>query len=582
MTKPQGKHFMNASATIVQDSLQGLCYARPHLKLLADKRVVYAANVDQVAKAQVTLISGGGSGHEGAFAGFVGDGLLTAAVCGGVFASPSASQVLAALERVQSPNGVLVVVMNYTGDCLHFGLAVERAKAKGIRAKLLVVKDDLASRNTRVGSRGMAATAMVIKICGAMAAQGASLDELVHVGQEIMNHSATLGVALDHCHVPGSSSHVTLAPGEMELGMGIHNEAGIQKLPWMPAKNLVDLMVDRLLCPETSNLVAPEDKVTKVVLMVNNYGGTPLLEFNVIIKEAVEAIHRIPRLQLERVLPGCFVTSLNMPGFSLSLLTIPDDKDAWLDDLDSPVQVSGWPRLPSFGSMAILGTQPTFCLTPLMASQDQASVSGTHDVLEKVLRTILTQLKAIEPTVTSYDTVLGDGDLGASLLQAADAIEKNMAKITQKANVSDALLSLADIIDHHVGGTASAIYCIYLNALANALAEQPEQSAVTSWMDACASALTTLEKYTQARVGDRTMMDTLIPFVTTWQKTKSFENAVTAAQQGMFATIKQKPALGRTAYLSEDTVLKANMPDAGAFALSSILDAIHSSLGLDE
>ena len=128
--------------------------------------------MDNVAHKQVTLIAGGGSGHEGAYAGFVGDGLLTGAVCGGVFASPSASQVLAAIERVQSKHGVLVIVMNYTGDCLHFGLAVERAKAKGIDAKLLVVNDDIASRDTRVGGRGMAATAMVIKCCGALAAQG--------------------------------------------------------------------------------------------------------------------------------------------------------------------------------------------------------------------------------------------------------------------------------------------------------------------------------------------------------------------------------------------------------------------------
>jgi dihydroxyacetone kinase len=137
--------------------------------------VVYASNVDQIANQQVTLISGGGSGHDPAHIGSVGDGMLTAAVCGHVFASPSSSQVLAALERVQSPFGTLVIVKNYTGDCLHFGLAVERAKAQGIKAAMIIVGDDIAigrKKGGKVGRRGLAMVTLVIKCCGALAAKG--------------------------------------------------------------------------------------------------------------------------------------------------------------------------------------------------------------------------------------------------------------------------------------------------------------------------------------------------------------------------------------------------------------------------
>jgi dihydroxyacetone kinase len=137
--------------------------------------VVYAANADDIAKKQVTLISGGGSGHEPGYAGFTGDGMLTASVCGHVFASPSSSQVLAAIERVQSPHGTLVIIMNYTGDCLNFGLAVERAKARGIKVDLIAVGDDVAvgrEKGKKVGRRGMAATVLAIKLAGAAAARG--------------------------------------------------------------------------------------------------------------------------------------------------------------------------------------------------------------------------------------------------------------------------------------------------------------------------------------------------------------------------------------------------------------------------
>lgn len=309
--------------------------------------VVYYANVDEMALNQVTIISGGGSGHEPGYAGLVGENCLAANVCGHVFASPSSSQVLAAIERVQSPHGTLVIIMNYTGDCLNFGLAVERAKARGIKVDLIAVGDDVAvgrSKGDKVGRRGMAATTLAIKLAGALASKGATLEQVKEMTQYAIDNTATLGVAFDHCHVPGSSSFSQLGSNEMEIGMGIHNETGFLKANMMPAKELVAKMMNMLVDQhdnDRSYLNLNADKTSSVVLLVNNLGGIPTIELNLVVKEAVDYISN-QNIKLERVYVGPFVTSLNMPGFSISLLVVDHDRNV-LELLDQQIYVSGWP-----------------------------------------------------------------------------------------------------------------------------------------------------------------------------------------------------------------------------------------------
>lgn len=317
-----------------------------------------------MASKQVTLVSGGGSGHEPGYASFVGDGSLAASVCGHVFASPSSSQVLAAIKRVQSPRGTLVIIMNYTGDCLNFGLAVERAKACGIIVDLIAVGDDISVGKTKggkVGRRGMAATALAIKVAGALASRGAPLGKVKEMVQYVIDNAATLGVAFDHCHVPGSSSFTTLNPGELEIGMGIHNENGFVKTDMMPANSLVRRIMDMLVDQEDvdrSYLNLDPDKLNSVVMLVNNLGGIAQLELNLAVKESVEYLLNMPRIKLERVLVGPFVTSLNMPGFSVTLFVVNDDI---LDLLDQKVCIPGWPSTPAISfSNKIYGNELDF------------------------------------------------------------------------------------------------------------------------------------------------------------------------------------------------------------------------------
>ncbi|KAI8368136.1 Dak1 domain-containing protein [Radiomyces spectabilis] len=582
---PLAKHIINDADTLVEESIQGLCYAYPHLRYLEKEKVVYSANVDEVAAKQVTLVAGGGSGHEPAHAGSVGDGMLTAAVCGQVFASPSAGQVLAAIERIQSPHGTLVIVKNYTGDCINFGLAVERAKAHGIKVEMVVIGDDISvgrAKGEKVGRRGMAATTLIIKILGGLAARGGSLEEVRALGERLVNQAATLAVGLDHCHVPGSSSLLKLGPNEIELGMGVHNEPGFTKTNLMSAKPLVRTMMGMLIDQDDKDrayLTLPKDKKTRVILFVNNLGGTAMLEFNLVVKEAVEAVLATNHLYLERVIAGPFVTSLNMPGFSLSLLTLDDNDDTTLSLLDAPVHVAGWPlgAAKSF-SPSISQTMDNKLVHPTVDSQNIHKPSDTT-LFEKVIRAAAKAAIDVEPQVTSFDTLLGDGDCGHTMKTAANAVLKELPHMRTQS-VPQTLYDIADVIDKSVGGTSSALYCIFFNAMAAAMMQQqPHLVDQVIWSQAAKQALASLKKYTHARPGDRTLMDALVPFVETLSENQeSLRAAVEAAYRGAEATRTMPAKLGRTSYLTTEQVESANVPDAGAWGLAALLCGIKDAV----
>ncbi|KAI9323429.1 dihydroxyacetone kinase [Dichotomocladium elegans] len=533
-----------------------------------------------IAKRQVTIISGGGSGHEPGYAGYVGDGMLTAAVCGHVFASPSASQVLAAIERVQSPHGTLVIVMNYTGDCLNFGLAIERAKARGIRVAMVVFGDDVAvGRKSKIGRRGVAGTVLAVKAAGALARGGASLEEIIKTIKDMNEATASLGVALDHCHVPGSSAKEEHLPDKtIEIGMGIHNEAGFQKTDIMPARALVGKMIDMLVDvsdPERGYI--HPSPVKPLVVLINNLGGISPIELNLIVKEAVDLLLQKHHFSIARVLAGSFLTSLNMPGFSITLLILEDR--SWIELINQSVDAPGW-----------LSTMPRSSFSANIACSEERETLRKNDmnvaddgdgqdlcVLKKAICSACQSVIEAEPQVTEFDTKLGDGDCGTTLKTAASAILQDIPQMIPQS-CRKTIMGLADIIERSVGGTSSAIYCIYLNALGGALPKEEKGISIRTWSQAAKNALDALETYTPAREGDRTLMDVLIPFVNTLHASHNFSEAVEAARRGAEKTRCMKAHMGRASYLSADDVKSAAIPDAGAWGLKALLEGLSQGL----
>ncbi|RAL01121.1 Dak1-domain-containing protein [Aspergillus ibericus CBS 121593] len=338
------RHFIHDGATLVQDALHGLALSNPSIRYDDDIKAIINPRHD--GDKQVTLISGGGAGHEPSFVGLVGDGLLSAAVSGFIFASPSVHQIQNTIARVGGSAGTLLVIMNYTGDVLHFHLAAEKARLAGFNTAVLVVGDDVSvgrQKSGKVGRRGLAGTVLVEKILGALAQQGMALEELRQAGEEVVNSLATVGAALDHVHLVGKPADPTDRTDQVEVGMGIHNEPGCYVVKPQPSiSDLVDQMLDKLLDPDDADRAYVSFTDTNLCLLVNNLGGVSNIEFSAVTKTVVDRLDR-RGLKPIRIYSGSFMTSLDGKGFSITLLKA---SPQMLEALDAPAITPGWSTRP--------------------------------------------------------------------------------------------------------------------------------------------------------------------------------------------------------------------------------------------
>jgi dihydroxyacetone kinase len=337
------KKLVNDPRRVVREMLEGFCDLHPGLALLDSEDVVIRADLPAPPARLVAVLSGGGSGHEPAHAGYVGPGLLAGAVAGDVFTSPSVDAVLAAIRATAGPAGALLIVKNYTGDRLNFGLAAELARGEGIPAEVVLVADDVALRDTVSPDRrrGIAGTVLVHKVAGAAAAAGRPLAQAAQAARGAAAALGSMGVALGACTVPAAGRPgFELAAEEIEIGLGIHGEQGVQRGALQPADALVERLLGTIL---TDRGLAAGDRVA---LLVNGLGGTPPMELAIVARRAF-ALLRERGLLIERAWSGEFLTALEMPGCSLSLLKLDDARLALLDAPASAAGLAGeWRRRP--------------------------------------------------------------------------------------------------------------------------------------------------------------------------------------------------------------------------------------------
>lgn len=320
------KKLINDPTTVVAESVEGFALAHADI-VRASLDPTFVVRADAPRPGKVGLVSGGGSGHEPLHAGFVGLGMLDAAVPGAVFTSPTPEPILEATKAVDGGAGVLHIVKNYTGDVLNFETAAELADADGIAVRSVVVNDDVAVEDSTwtAGRRGVAGTVLVEKIAGAAAERGDDLDAVVAVAERVVANVRTMGVALSACIVPHAGrASFDLAEEEVEIGIGIHGEPGRHRIPLAPA----DAITERLIAPVLDDLtLAAGDQV---LLMVNGMGGTPLSELYVVYRHA-RALVEARGAVVVRSLVGNYVTSLEMQGASVTVLRLDDDLTALYD-----------------------------------------------------------------------------------------------------------------------------------------------------------------------------------------------------------------------------------------------------------
>lgn len=327
------KKIINEPQNIIEEMLEGMVKSYSTLVHRVDDSRVIAKN--QTDNVQVGLVSGGGSGHEPAHAGFVGDGMLSAAVLGDVFTSPTPDQIEHAIEATNQGKGVLLIVKNYTGDILNFEMAKDLAEMNDIPTEIVVVDDDIAVEDSTytAGKRGVAGTVLVHKILGDAARNGASLAELKELGEKVVQSTKTIGVALSAATVPEvGKPGFTLAEDEIEFGVGIHGEPGYRREKLQPSKKLAQELVEKLVqaYPETPK---------KVGVLVNGMGGTPLMEQFVFINDVLTLLaDKEIDVYFHKV--GNYMTSIDMQGLSLTLIDL--TTPAWVEALTSPVATISW------------------------------------------------------------------------------------------------------------------------------------------------------------------------------------------------------------------------------------------------
>ena len=526
--------FVNAKDDLVKEAIDGLLscsggtLARldgfPHIK------VVYRTDWD---RSRVALISGGGSGHEPAHAGFVGPGMLTAAVCGEVFASPSVEAVLAGILAVTGDAGCLLIVKNYTGDRLNFGLAAERARALGRKVEMVVVDDDVALPDLPQ-PRGVAGTLFVHKIAGAIAESGASLEDVAAAAKRIISNVASIGKSLDTCTVPGSPKEDRIPAGKAELGLGIHGEPGVEQVDFAGAAEAMEIVLGKL----RSHL---EDG--PCVALMNSLGSTTPIEMSVLchaLADAGAVTHLIG--------PAPMMTSLDMHGFSVSVLPATESD---LAALAAPVPMPAWPGLVEVKPVHVAPLPDG--LTPI------EPIPSPNPKTRAVIEQVADVLIGAEGPLNELDAKSGDGDTGSTLAAAARSLKAGLDRMPL-ADLTQLFPALGNELSQTMGGSSGVILAIYFNAAGDACAGgAPVERALKE-------GLKRVSEVGGAQVGDRTMIDALAPALDAMDG--GLAAAAAAARKGADGTASiHKAKAGRAAYVPSRNLMGHNDPGAEAVAI---------------
>ena len=531
------KQFINTRETLVTEAIDGMLrtaggrLARlngyPHIK------VVIRTDWD---KSKVALVSGGGSGHEPCHAGFVGQGMLTAAVCGEVFASPSVDAVLAGILAVTGKAGCLLIVKNYTGDRLNFGLAAERARAQGLKVSMVIVDDDVALPDLPQ-ARGVAGTLFVHKIAGALADQGKDLDTVSEAAKRVVDGAVSIGMSLDTCTIPGSPKENRIEPGKAELGLGIHGEAGIEQVDFSTARDAMDMVIDRL---------SPTIGSEPLAALLNNLGGSTPLEMAVLEQELLRS--RIGGQIRWLIGPAPMMTSLDMQGFSVSLYpaTMADEAA-----LLAPVEPWAWPGCQPVGDISVVALPDG--LTPIQP------IPSSNDSMRSFVERCCRTLTDAEAKLNALDAKSGDGDTGSTLATASRALINALDRFPL-ADQTQMFRAIGLELGQTMGGSSGVLLAIFFTAAGDASASGKDT------VGSLKAGLDRIQQVGGAQSGDRTMIDALLPALDNLHL--GIEAAAKAARKGADDTAEiTRARAGRASYLSEESLAGHNDPGAEAVAL---------------
>lgn len=554
------KSFRNDPSDFMDEALGGLVAAHPHAEWHDEGFIGLTDGGGNDRDDRVAVISGGGSGHEPMHAGFIGAGMLDAACPGLLFTSPNAVQIAAATEWADRGKGVLQVVKNYTGDVMNFTVA---ANSTDVEVKQVIVADDVATEidnDDSPGRRGTGATIIVEKIAGAAAARGDDLDVVAEIARRAADRSRSMAVALEAGHLPTNDRKTfDLEEGEIEVGVGIHGEPGVERRDQSDAQPSAKALVDELVGAILDSLGNAEVDTdgAEVMLLVNGLGGTSELELDLVFGEAVAQLTD-RGITVRRGTRGTLVTSLNMAGVSLTLTVLDDEL---LELIDADTDAPAWPAVVS---------DPVFAPARVIDDEEQPA-DGEENAW---LSAFVERLQRSFDQLTELDRVAGDGDFGNNMEAAFGDVEKPV-----QGSDAQVLEFFAHRMLVRAGGTSGAVLGTFFREMAGAFADAGVDSRDADAGAFAETLATALERGVEAvtelggaKEGDNTLIDALAPAAAAAKDVDgagSVEDVLAQilepAVEGAKSTRGMEAKKGRASYIGESA---AEVPDPGAIAVT--------------
>ncbi|MDO3408321.1 dihydroxyacetone kinase subunit DhaK [Saccharibacillus sp. CPCC 101409] len=584
------KKVINKPEDLVMEMCGGLVLAHPELEFIPKYKVIKKKELNAD---KVTLISGGGSGHEPAHAGLVGRGMLDAAVCGDVFASPSQIQVYQAVKAAAGNKGALLIIKNYSGDMMNFKNAAHLAAEDGVQVDYVRVDDDIAVEDSlyTVGRRGVAGTIFVHKIAGAAAEEGRSLAEVKAAAEKAAANVRSIGFALTSCTVPAKGSPTfKLGEDEIEYGVGIHGEPGIRRERMATADELAAHTVGDLLRDMQLEGGASEE----IALLINGFGATPLQELY-LFNRAVTRELTEKNVRINRTFVGNYMTSIDMAGISVTFMKLDDElKELLSRESDTPAfKVSGPALQPAYEEPATAGGEDAPASFTVETPADYAAVSANAITRDNVVYLVDKMSEIIienEIPFCELDSQAGDGDFGMSVAKGFKQLKREWPEILANGgeSIGGFLNECSLVIMEYCGGASGPIWGSAFRAAGRAAGERTELSAAefAELMQAAVAGIQATGERSFGRgavVGDKTLIDALVPCAEAWTASAAagddvktaFAKGAEAAVAGAKKTEEIVARMGRAGAVGERSI---GYPDAGAHALGVIFTQLAGSL----
>lgn len=586
------KKIINKPETVVMEMCNGIAMAHPELEFLKKYKVIKKKNIN---KNKVSLISGGGSGHEPAHAGFVGKGMLDAAVCGDVFASPSQIQIYNAIKETASNKGTLLIIKNYSGDIMNFRNAAHLAIEDGLIVDYIKVDDDIAVEDSlyTVGRRGVAGTVLVHKIAGAAAELGMSLHEVKEVAQKAANNVRSLGFALTSCTVPAKGTPTfQLEEDEIEFGVGIHGEPGVRREKTSSADELAKKMVNDIL----ADMKIEDSNEEEIALMINGFGGTPLQELYLLNNSVIRELAK-RNIKICTAFVGNYMTSIDMAGASVSIMKLDNELKHLLS------QVSEAPGFKVSGAFVPVeytdiyedenNTDDSNVCFEVQTNKDFANIEDYRFTLENMIYVVDKMSEIIiknEVPFCELDSYAGDGDFGMSVAKGFKQLKREWANILsiEELTIGKFLNECSMVIMEYCGGASGPIWGSAFRAAGRYVGDKDELTILNfaNMMDAAVNGVQATGERSFGRgagVGDKTLIDALVPCANSWELSvkendtfkEAFEKAARKAVEGAESTKEIVARMGRAGTVGERSL---GYPDAGAHALGVIFTEISNDL----